>query len=153
MRFFKIGTAVVGLSLLTFVGAAPTLAKQPIRSQAAKPVLIAQASNEVIIYSFPAEDITYSTNGTFNYKGRIFKGKDITIVDSSIGQQVSVKLSNGVDTITTFTLLLPNNPIQNGAKITAVGITDNFIAPRTNNDSYILLHGTVETVISDPPTN
>jgi len=144
MRFFHIPAAVVGLTLITIVGTDPTLAKQPIRSQAARPVLMAQTTTQVITYSFPKENITYSTDGFLNYKGRIFQGNEISIVDSAIGKQVTVTLANGIDTLTRFTLLLPNNLVQNGAQITAVGITDNFLAPNKNNDSYALLNGTVE---------
>ncbi|GEM_PF-7088825 len=144
MRFLHIRTSVAGLTLLVLVGISPTLAKQPIRSQAAQPVLIAQTSTGVTTYSFPAENITYSTDGVFNHKGRIFQGNEITIVDSAIGKQVSVILSHGIDTFTRFTLLLPNGLFQNGDKITAIGITDNAVVPRINNDSYTLLKGTVE---------
>ena len=117
------------------------------------PSTIATTVGVNIFYSFPKEGITYLINGSFNYKGRIFPPNEINIVISAIGKQVTVKLANGIDTLTTFTLLLPNNLIQNDAKITAVGITDNFVAPSRNNDSYILLNGTASTVIVDPPTN
>ncbi|MEH1771167.1 MAG: hypothetical protein V7L27_03775 [Nostoc sp.] len=128
------------------------------------PPVFAQTGNRVqspvatsigvhIFYNFPKEGITYLTNGPLNYKGRNFPPNEINIVTSAIGKEVTVKLANGIDTLTTFTLLLPNSPIPIDAKITAVGITDNFLAPSTNNDSYILLNGTASTVIVSPPTN
>ncbi len=117
------------------------------------PSTVATSVGVNIFYSFPKEGITYLMNGSFNYKGRIFPPNKINIVTSAIGKQITVKIANGIDTLTTFTLLLPNNPIQNSAKITAVGITNNFVAPSRNNDSYILLNGTASTVIVDPPIN
>ncbi|MEH2064609.1 MAG: hypothetical protein V7K50_20510 [Nostoc sp.] len=106
-----------------------------------------------IFYSFPNEQITYTTNGTFNYKDRVFQPNEINIVTSAIGKQVSVTIANGVDTLTTFTLLLPNNPIQNNPQITAVGIINNFVAPQTNNNSYTLLNGTASILTANPATN
>jgi hypothetical protein len=144
MRFLRMRAALVGLTLLTVVSISPVWAKQLVISQGAKRVLVAQTSTQVTTYSFPTQDITYSTDGYLNYKGRIFQGNDITTIDSSIGKQVTVTLSHGVDTVQTFTLLLPNGFLQNNEKIKAVGITNNFIAPGRNNDSYIFLRGTVE---------
>ncbi|MEH2055451.1 MAG: hypothetical protein V7K97_04605 [Nostoc sp.] len=107
-----------------------------------------------ISYSFPNEGITYTTNGAFTYKGLIFQPKDINIVTSAIGKQITVTIANGVDTLTTFTLLLPNNPIQNSnTQITAVGIINNFVAPKTNNNSYTLLNGTASILTANPATN
>ncbi len=71
---------------------------------------------------------------------------EISIVDSAIGKQVTVTIARGVDTLTTFTLLLPNNSIQNDAKITAVGITNFRVFPRLGTTSYTLLRGTVSEI-------
>ncbi len=97
----------------------------------------------VTVYNFPDQGITYSTDGSFDYKGQHFQGDEISIVDSAIGKQVTVTIARGVDTLTTFTLLLPNNSIQNDAKITAVGITNFRVFPRLGTTSYTLLRGTV----------
>lgn len=99
----------------------------------------------VTVYNFPEEEITYSTDGSFDYKGQHFQGDEISVVDSTIGKQVTVTISRGVDTLTTFTLLLPNEQINNDAKVTAVGITVNRVFPRLGTTSYTLLHGTVSS--------
>ena len=100
----------------------------------------------VTVYNFPKQEITYSTDGSFDYKGQHFQGDQITVVDSAIGKQVSVVLDFGVDTSTTFTLLLPNGLIQNDGKIKAVGITThNVDAGIIRTNSYTILNGTVGT--------
>ncbi len=100
----------------------------------------------VTVYNFPKQGITYSTDGSFDYKGQHFQGNQITVVDSAIGKQVSVVLDFGVDTNTTFTLLLPNGLIQNNGNIKAVGITThNVDAGIIRTNSYTILNGTVGT--------
>ncbi|MEH2059210.1 MAG: hypothetical protein V7K97_24265 [Nostoc sp.] len=108
-------------------------------------------SSVVISYQFPKEGITYITNGSLTYKGVTYPPNKITIVNSGIGKQLTVTTANGVDTLVNLTLILPNNLIQNSAKITAVGIIDNFLAPNKNNDFYGLLNGTATVITVDPP--
>jgi hypothetical protein len=108
-------------------------------------------SSVVISYQFPKEGITYITNGSLTYNGVTYPPNKISIVNSGIGKQLTVTTANGVDTLTNFTLILPNNLIQNSAKITAVGIIDNFLAPNKNNDFYTLLNGTATVIAVDPP--
>jgi len=93
--------------------------------------------------------IEYSTGGFFCYEGQTFTGNQISIVNSSIGKQVTVTIGNGIDTLTNFTLLLPNDnpPILNGP-ITTVGITINntFVGvPPLSTTTYVLLIGTATT--------
>ena len=103
----------------------------------------------VTVYNFPKQEITYSTDGSFDYKGQHFQGDQITVVDSAIGKQVSVVLDFGIDTNTTFTLLLPHNLIQNNGNIKAVGITThNVDAGIIRTNSYTILNGTVGTALN-----
>ncbi len=59
----------------------------------------------MVVYKFPSS--TYSTAGDFDYEDLHFQGNEIRVVDSSIGKQVTIPLEHGIDTSTTFTLLLP----------------------------------------------
>ncbi|MEJ6486106.1 hypothetical protein N0Y54_33425 [Nostoc punctiforme UO1] len=140
MNNFRRFIVLKGLTFSLLVGAftTPVFAQpQPEQPQGTSTV----APAPVVVYKFP--QITYSTAGTFDYKGKHFQGDEIKVLDSDIGKQVTITTARGVDTFTTFTLLLPNNPIQNNAKITAVGITTSRVVPRPGTTSYTLLHGTV----------
>jgi len=114
----------------------------------------------VTTYCFPATgtlpNIAYVTsntstsNGIFYYGNQVFTGNQISIVNSPIGEQVTVDITGAflLGTIK-FTLLLPNDkpPILNGS-ITAVGITvENLIevVPPRETTTYQLLQGIVKT--------
>ncbi|MCW5318060.1 hypothetical protein GTQ43_31145 [Nostoc sp. KVJ3] len=133
----------IGLTLAVPVG----ILTPPVIAQTVSP----SPSSVVISYQFPKEGITYITNGSLTYNGVVYPPNKISIVNSGIGIQLTVTTANGVDTLTKFTLILPNNLIQNSAKITAVGIIDNFLAPNKNNDFYSLLNGTATVIVVDPP--
>lgn len=139
---------ILGLTLPLIAGtSAITTFAQPAPAQEQIPTIKPVVG--AIIYKFPG--ITYSTAGYLDYNGKHFTGNQISVTDSAIGKQVTVTLSHGVDTFTTFTLLLPNDPIRNyNAQITAVGITIHRVIPAFGNTSYTLLKGTVSRVLPIP---
>ena len=88
--------------------------------------------------------ITYSAGGSLDYKdgkkSLHFDGNQVKVLDSDIGQQVSVVIDHATDTSNLFALLLPNGP-SDSPDITAVGIKTSVILGSSRVISYTLLTG------------
>lgn len=145
--------------LMGFTLALPvSIVTSPVLAQTSNPCPVVTPAEGVTTYCFPATTTsglpsiayvinnTSSGNGTFYYGNQTFTGNKISIVNSSIGKQVTVTIANGIDTLSTFTLVLPNDKpsILNGS-ITAVGVTIDNVVPFSSKTTYFLLQGTVTT--------
>ncbi len=155
MRFFHIRTALVGLTLLTFFGTLPTLAKQPIRSQVTK--LIAQAPTVAQDFTAGAQTLSVTQDSS-----AVTTTPSLDVSESA----TQAKIDNFLSTATSGSTITIPLPIEgylysNGGVADAGGIKDVSLfksyfktleATNSNLDDYAILGASDDAVAVGPLT-
>ena len=155
MRFIHIRTALVGLTLLTFVGTQTTLAKQPIRSQGAK--LIAQASTAAPDFATASPTLTVTPDSN-----AIISTPSLDVSESATQTKIDNFLSTAASG-STITIPLPvegylysNGGIADAGGIKDVSLFKSYFkkleATNSNLDDYAILGASDDAVAVGPLT-